>query len=204
MPRYDSSYCYICVLVLLCMCPHTTACVSLYYRSKTRCTDWLLVLLHMCPHTTAYVSLYYYTCVLILLRMCPHTTTHVSSYYCVCARILQVQDTLHRLVARAAAEATSARTRSNEAKELVAADIYILLHTRRTDIYTNIPIYNARTRSNEAKELVANLFFLLLFERKKELEATRIRYIMSARARRAGSDKKKKAYGAPIHICYYV
>jgi hypothetical protein len=112
---YVSSYHYICVLALRHMCPHTTTCVliilqvqdsltaqtgcsrccplttayvTLYYRSKTRCTDWLLALL--------------------------------SSYYCIRDLILQVQDSLHRLVARAAAEATSARTRSNEAKELVA------------------------------------------------------------------------------------
>ena len=62
LPRtaiYVSSYYYICVLILLYMCPHTTICV--------------LILPYMCPHTTIYVSSYYYICVLILL--------HVSSYY---------------------------------------------------------------------------------------------------------------------------
>jgi hypothetical protein len=46
----------------------------------------VLILLCMCPHTTMYVSSYYYVCVLILLCMCPHTyvphtTMYVSSYY---------------------------------------------------------------------------------------------------------------------------
>ncbi len=44
-----TAYHYISVLILLCMCPHTT---------------------YTCPHTTIYVS----TCVLILLYICPHTT----------------------------------------------------------------------------------------------------------------------------------
>ncbi len=95
---YVSSYYYICVLILLYMCPlilhmcpHNTKYVSSYY--------------YMCPHTTTcvlipcllalgiymcYVSAYHpssllgYICVLILLLyMCPHTTICVSSYYCV-------------------------------------------------------------------------------------------------------------------------
>ena len=49
---YVSSCYYICVLILLYMCPHTTICV--------------LILLYMCPQTSI--------CVLILLNMCPHTT----------------------------------------------------------------------------------------------------------------------------------
>ena len=59
MHIYVSSYCYVCVLILLCvhirlyMCPYTTIHV--------------LILLHVCPHTTICVSSYYYTCVLILL-----------------------------------------------------------------------------------------------------------------------------------------
>ncbi len=78
---YVSSYCYICVLILLCMCPHTAICVSSYYYT------FVLILLCMCPHTTIYVSAYYYKyvssyyyiCVLIPLHICPHTTTCVSS-----------------------------------------------------------------------------------------------------------------------------
>ncbi len=77
-----SSYYYICVLILLYMCPHTTVYVC------------VLILLYMCPHTAIYVSSYSYICVLILLYMCPHTniytcphnmcpptTIYVSSYY---------------------------------------------------------------------------------------------------------------------------
>jgi hypothetical protein len=56
---YVASYYYICVLILLCMCPHTTIYVSSYY--------------YMCPHTTTYVSSYYNICVLILLYMCTRT-----------------------------------------------------------------------------------------------------------------------------------
>jgi hypothetical protein len=104
-------YCY--------MCPHTTIYVSSYYYI---CVLILLYMCpHMCPHTTIYVSSYYYMCprttkqagpvdlptnenyicVLILLYMCPrttkqagpvdlptnenytcpHTTIYVSSYY---------------------------------------------------------------------------------------------------------------------------
>ena len=56
-----------CVLILLCICPHTTACVHC-----------------MCPHTDRFVSAYYYICVLMLLYMCSYATVHVSSYYYVC------------------------------------------------------------------------------------------------------------------------
>jgi hypothetical protein len=45
---YVSSYYYVCVLILLCLCPHTTIRVL------------------MLP----YVSSYYYICVLILLHVC--------------------------------------------------------------------------------------------------------------------------------------
>jgi hypothetical protein len=55
---YVSSYCYICVLIQLYMCPHT---------------------LYMCPHTTIYVSSYCYICVLIQVYMCPHTAMYLSS-----------------------------------------------------------------------------------------------------------------------------
>jgi hypothetical protein len=63
-PRATVYYC-MCVLMLLCMCPHTSACVSSYY-----CVC-VLMLLCVCPHATLYVSSCCY--------MCPHTTIHVSS-----------------------------------------------------------------------------------------------------------------------------
>ncbi len=56
-----SSYCYMCVLTLLYMCPHTAIHVSSY------CDMCVLILLHVCPHTAVYVSSYCYICVLILL-----------------------------------------------------------------------------------------------------------------------------------------
>ena len=68
---YISTYYCICVLILLCVCPHTTICVLI----------------------RLYVSSYYYKCVLILLYvssycyMCPHTAICVSSCYCICAAI---------------------------------------------------------------------------------------------------------------------
>ncbi len=79
---YVSSYCCICVLILLYMCPHTTIYASSYYHIC------FLILLYLCPHTTIYVSSYYYICVLILVYMCSHTTMYVSSYCYVCVLIL--------------------------------------------------------------------------------------------------------------------
>jgi len=67
---------YICVLILLYMCPHTTAYVSSY------CYKCVLILLYMCPHTTIYVSSYYYICVLILLRILLHATVCVRVLLC--------------------------------------------------------------------------------------------------------------------------
>jgi hypothetical protein len=64
---------YICVLNLLCVCPHTTMCVSSYYYIC------VLILLYMCPHTT---------------YMCPHTTMYVSSTYYTAIRVLILLYTL--------------------------------------------------------------------------------------------------------------
>ena len=70
---YVSSYYYICALILLCMCPHTTTYVSSYYYI-------CVLILLLCPHTTICVLILLYMfphttiCVLILLYMCPHTT----------------------------------------------------------------------------------------------------------------------------------
>jgi hypothetical protein len=67
-----TEWCYICVVILLYMCPHTA--VSSYC--------------YMCPHTTIYVSSYCYICVVILLCMCPHTATYVSPCCYICVLIL--------------------------------------------------------------------------------------------------------------------
>jgi len=45
---HSFSYYYVCVLILLCMCPHTTMYVSSYY--------------YMCPHTTRYAFAYCFMC----------------------------------------------------------------------------------------------------------------------------------------------
>jgi len=71
------SYCYICVLILLYMCPHTAIDVSSYYACVLICVLMLQhILLYMYPHTAIYVSSYYSVCVLIcvlmLQHMCPH------------------------------------------------------------------------------------------------------------------------------------
>jgi hypothetical protein len=78
-----SSYCYICVLILLYVSSYCYICVLiLLYRAPTRLSphvkSCVLILLYvssyycMCPHTAIYVSSYYY--------MCPHTAIYVSSY----------------------------------------------------------------------------------------------------------------------------
>jgi hypothetical protein len=43
------------------------------------CYICVLILLYMCPHTATYVSSCCYMCVLMLLYMCSHTAMYVSS-----------------------------------------------------------------------------------------------------------------------------
>jgi hypothetical protein len=90
--NFSGSSDYMCVLILLYMCPHTTIFgwqvggrglgtarrTTIYLASSNSCIC-VLILLYMCPHTTIYVSSYYDICVLILRYMCPHTTIYVSS-----------------------------------------------------------------------------------------------------------------------------
>ena len=93
---YVSSYCYICVFILLYMCSQTTMYVSSNYYIGVlvlpyvssyyyicfrtllhKCPDTticVLILRYRCPRTTLYMSLYYYICFLILLYMRPHAT----------------------------------------------------------------------------------------------------------------------------------
>jgi hypothetical protein len=79
--QYVSSYHYVCVLILLNMCPHTTVYLSSiqYYYAC------VLILLCMCPRAAMYLSTYYYS-VVIPLYICPHTTIHVSTFYYMCPR----------------------------------------------------------------------------------------------------------------------
>jgi hypothetical protein len=80
---YVSSYYYICVLILVYMCPHT----CIYVSASHTC-------IYMCQELLIYVSGATDTCVLILLYISPHTTiyvsgaTDVSSYYYICLLIL--------------------------------------------------------------------------------------------------------------------
>jgi len=66
----SSSYAYMCVLMLLCMCPHT----ALYEAPPAGVSSYA----YICPHTAMYVSSYCYICALMLLHMCPHTAIYVS------------------------------------------------------------------------------------------------------------------------------
>ena len=70
--------CYVCVLILLCMCPHTAIYVSSYcymcvliLLMSTYCCICVFILLCMCHHTAN---------VLVLIYMCPHTA--------ICVRVL--------------------------------------------------------------------------------------------------------------------
>jgi hypothetical protein len=58
---------YICVRILLCMCPHALLLEesSHYYITTIFTTICLSSYYYMCPHTTITVSSYYYICVLI-------------------------------------------------------------------------------------------------------------------------------------------
>jgi hypothetical protein len=47
----------------------------------------VLILLHMCPHTTTYVSSYYYICLLILLHTSPHARAGKLALYTACGGI---------------------------------------------------------------------------------------------------------------------
>ena len=87
-PHSGAFTCYICVLMLLYMCPHTAIYVS-SFRCLLRLPPGLvsakkksvLILLYMCPHTTRFVSLYYYIRVLIQLYMCPHSFFCLGAFF---------------------------------------------------------------------------------------------------------------------------
>ena len=79
--RAVSSYLYMCphtsslLILLLHMCPHICyyicVLILLYMCPILRCE------LHVCPHATLHTTIcvpsYFYVCVLLLLYMCPHT-----------------------------------------------------------------------------------------------------------------------------------
>ena len=68
------SYCYICVLMLLCVCPHADIYVC------TCCCICDLILLCMCAHKAIYVSSCCYMCVLILRYMFVRIQVPASHY----------------------------------------------------------------------------------------------------------------------------
>jgi hypothetical protein len=76
--RYVSAYCVVCVLILLCMCPHAI-CVRILFYVSSYCYICVLILLCMCLHAI---------CFRILLYVCPHTAMYASSYCCISVRIL--------------------------------------------------------------------------------------------------------------------
>ncbi len=82
---YVSSYYHACVLILLCMCPHTTMCVLILLYVSSYYYICVLYILIPLVQLYADVSPYVYICVLILLYACvrPHNTIYVSSYYCI-------------------------------------------------------------------------------------------------------------------------
>ena len=77
---------YACVLILLCMCPHSwllgllTSSLSRHIHVSSYCYICVLIRLCMCPHTATYASSYGYVFVLTLLYMRPLTAICVPSY----------------------------------------------------------------------------------------------------------------------------
>ena len=70
-----------CVLVLLCVSPGTSMCVSSYYCVCVLVLLCVLVLRYVCPHTNV--------CAFILLFVRPCTIIVVSSYHCICVLMLR-------------------------------------------------------------------------------------------------------------------
>jgi hypothetical protein len=77
-------------LILLYMCPHTSAYVSIRQHTSAYVSIYVhyhLILLYMCPHTALYVIRQHtsaYVSIRQRMHICalsPHTTVHVSSAY---------------------------------------------------------------------------------------------------------------------------
>ncbi len=86
---YVSPYCYICVLILLYVCPHTAIYVSSY------CCICVLILLYMCPHSATYCcSGCRWFCGSVWERQCAQRAPRrgcmqVSYYYFVCQLLVK-------------------------------------------------------------------------------------------------------------------
>ena len=107
---YVSSYCCICVLILLYVSSYCCICVLILLYMFAYTAIYVSSYCYMCPHTLVYVSSLH-TSVLILLYMCPHSTTYASSglnrnghhaSYYACAAIHTCGPLLSTLVLQAA------------------------------------------------------------------------------------------------------
>ena len=86
---------YICVRVLLCMCPHTTiypGCPWQGFCAGINVSAYCCISVRILLYVSSYYYVFWmtmarllcrYKCVNILLYICPHTNIYVSSYYCV-------------------------------------------------------------------------------------------------------------------------
>jgi hypothetical protein len=95
----SSSYCYICVLVLPCMCPHAAIYVSSSHAPATSNTRacvssycYLYVYVSMRQHTSAYVSIRQHTSAYVSIRQhtsaYQHTRMHVVILLYICVLTL--------------------------------------------------------------------------------------------------------------------
>ncbi len=95
-PMYVSSYCYVCVLILLYTCSSTAICALTPICLASSHSYMSSVLMH-CYISSVPIHWRILTCirvrillmrVLTLVLMCPHPSTHVSSPYCICVLTL--------------------------------------------------------------------------------------------------------------------
>jgi hypothetical protein len=134
-----SSYYYVCVLVLLYVCPYAT-------RPSAYRTSWSKSYgsrsLYMCPPPRAaiYVSSYYYMCVLILLD-CPHIgragarATAAGRYICV---LVQLYVSLYYYTV---CILLYMRLRTSWSKSYSSASLYMCPPPPRTVIYVSVYYY---------------------------------------------------------------
>ena len=70
---------HVCVLLCLCMCPHSSMYVSLCLNACVLMFNaCVLILIYMSPYVWMNVSSFWYVCLLMFICMCPHSFLHVS------------------------------------------------------------------------------------------------------------------------------
>ena len=101
----------------------------------------VLILLYMCPHPAIYLSSYCYISVLIPLYMCPHTAMamHVSSYCYVCVLILEIARRLRCIMVEDEKEKTlgplgTQFTRFTSTKERILTPEELSAHTQHLQL----------------------------------------------------------------------